>query len=297
MLPPPSPPPPQQPPVQQQQLNCDHLFDNVVMEEYMLKEIWEILNEGSQPLSVICPSHDKEMTYNMSSHNWFRYVKCPVEPCPFFSSEEDAVAWSDGIFTLMYPDYKMLRNPEEATKFNWKCKCEVPSWKTFKLSQSQSVRNPGRFYLRCPENRCNFFAWLDTPWNEHQRNEWDPVEREQRGLHPPHYIEKVCYRPPHPLQYRPRPQPYRYQPPRSQSSYGSRGGRPQLQRGYPCQRVPINCLGFHLKDENDNAVYVLTEMGFCSLEDTCTYGVYYLQNRHLPWRDAEQIRNIQNEID
>ena len=98
------------------------------MVEFNPKEIWEIVNEGCQPTPVICPFHDKEMTYNMSGRTWFRYVKCPVQPYPFFSSEEDAVAWSEGVFAQMHQGYKMPGNPEEAAKFSWTCKCEYPNW-------------------------------------------------------------------------------------------------------------------------------------------------------------------------
>ena len=50
---------------------------------------------------------------------------------------------------------------------------------------SQSDKNPGRLYLKCPKRYCDFFQWVDTPPHGKIRAHWESPSREGYPR-PPH---------------------------------------------------------------------------------------------------------------
>ena len=144
-------------------------------------EVYDMINIFP-PKTFNCPFHQSICDHKMSAKG-FRYVKCPVKPCPFFCTETEGDDSSKSLTSQLHNDYKMQLTEDTTCNVPWACYCEGEGYRDVCLGRSKSAKNPGRFYIRCKRpNSCRFFAWLDCPWNNGQFYAWSGEYR--HDFHP-----------------------------------------------------------------------------------------------------------------
>ena len=121
---------------------------------YIYNDIEELLEDLENVPSRPCPIHKKELMellHSQKEHVQDTFLRCNVEGCPAFCA------------TDKYEEYYTRCDEQGHNWFTFervakmKCKCGYDPT----LVVSKSVDNPGRMYLRCRDNLCDFFSWWD----------------------------------------------------------------------------------------------------------------------------------------
>ena len=87
----------------------------------------------------------------------FKYSRCPVTrfdtKCYVTCGKEDLANYLRAVEQQTHPCYAKIA-PEK-----FKCECDL----SMILAMSQSEKNPGRLYLKCPKRSCKLFQWINDP--------------------------------------------------------------------------------------------------------------------------------------
>ena len=107
-----------------------------------------------------CPRCLVDMTFGSIQHedgSQFQYYRCPMTrfntKCYVTSSKENLAAYLRAMEEQTHPVYAQIA-PEK-----FKCACDL----SMILAMSQSEKNPGRLYLKCPKRSCKLFQWINEP--------------------------------------------------------------------------------------------------------------------------------------
>ena len=151
--------------------NVDEFLDGITKEWNDLPRVASCANPISQPfrnsspppplpmtrvdteILYRCPLHESgvlQKKKTVTQYGEWEYYKCPVAKC-FVSCGVDRVEYYiDAVKRQLHQFYL-----EKMDKMQ--CYCERP----LRMSQSQSVKNPGRLFFNCPKRNCEFFQWVD----------------------------------------------------------------------------------------------------------------------------------------
>ena len=112
----------------------------------------------SPPRTLQCPLHPQYSLEKRESHTDYgqwEYYKCPFQDCFVCCGVDNVDYYLQSARSQIEPYY--TRIPLDKMK----CYCDRHVY----MSMSQSDKNPGRLYLKCPKRYCEFFQWVDTsPW-------------------------------------------------------------------------------------------------------------------------------------
>ena len=97
-----------------------------------------------------CPIHEVFVEKKVSQKGW-EYIKCPHATCPLFACASDILPYMSAVKSQLHEELKQKWN-------HLVCCCA----RSMTLSVSKSEKNPGRLYLKCNKNQCEFFQWADV---------------------------------------------------------------------------------------------------------------------------------------
>ena len=107
-----------------------------------------------------CPRCLVDMTFGSIQHedgSVFDYYRCPMKrfntKCYITSSKEHLAAYLKAVEAQTHPVYAQIAQEK------FKCACDM----SIILAMSQSEKNPGRLYLKCPKRNCKLFQWINKP--------------------------------------------------------------------------------------------------------------------------------------
>ena len=124
-----------------------------------------------KPILNPCPRHPTQALEKWETHtnSYWEYYKCPVQDCFVRCGLGNVEHYLNSSKRQL--DNYYLQLPLDKMK----CYCD----KNLYMSMSNSDKNPGRLYLRCPQRYCNFFQWIvQSPnrktraWLEEGRKVW-----------------------------------------------------------------------------------------------------------------------------
>ena len=121
---------------------------------------------GSAEILYSCPVHQNDTLQRKETNNQYghwEYYKCPVRNCHL-----DSVKRQLHNFYLAKPVHVM------------KCYCKRP----LVMSLSQSEKNPGRLFLKCPKRSCDFFQWVNEEPRGKPKLGWKGAES-KKGIQNP----------------------------------------------------------------------------------------------------------------
>ena len=101
-----------------------------------------------------CPRHPNdtlEKKETNTQYGYWEYYKCPVRNCYVSCGVDNAEYYLDSAKHKLHNFF--LSKPVHIME----CYCHRP----LIMSMSQSEKNPGRLFLKCPKRWCNFFQWVD----------------------------------------------------------------------------------------------------------------------------------------
>ena len=101
-----------------------------------------------------CPRHPNdtlEKKETNTPYGYWGYYKCPVRNCYVSCGVNDIEYCLDSAKHKLHKFF--LSKPVHIME----CYCHRP----LIMSLSQSEKNPGRLFLKCPKRWCNFFQWVD----------------------------------------------------------------------------------------------------------------------------------------
>ena len=135
----------------------------------------------SPPQTLQCPLHPQyslEKRESQTDYGQWEYYKCPFQDCFVCCAVDNADYYLQSARSQIIPYY--IRMPLDRMK----CYCDRHVY----MSMSQSDKNPGRLYLKCPKRHCEFFQWVDTPPHRKIRAHWESPSREGYPR-PPHLFQ------------------------------------------------------------------------------------------------------------
>ena len=109
---------------------------------------------GSTEILYCCPVHSNDTLQKKESNTQYghwKYYRCPDQNCFVSCGVDNVEDYLESAKRQLHNFY--LDKPMHVMK----CYCHRP----LIMSKSQSEKNPGRLYLKCPKRRCNFFQWCD----------------------------------------------------------------------------------------------------------------------------------------
>ena len=109
---------------------------------------------GNTEILYSCPVHPNDTLQKKETNTQYghwEYYKCPVQNCFVSCGVDNVEPYLDSVKRQLHKFY--LAKPVHIIK----CYCHRP----LIMSLSQSEKNPGRLYLKCPKRWCDFFQWLD----------------------------------------------------------------------------------------------------------------------------------------
>ena len=135
----------------------------------------------SPPRTLQCPLHPQyslEKRESQTDYGQWEYYKCPFQDCFVCCGVDNVDYYLQSARRQIEPYY--TRIPLD------KMKCYYD--RHVYMSMSQSDKNPGRLYLKCPKRYCEFFQWVDTPPHGKIRAHWESPSREGYPR-PPHLFQ------------------------------------------------------------------------------------------------------------
>ena len=135
----------------------------------------------SPPRTLQCPLHPQyslEKRESQTDYGQWEYYKCPFQDCFVCCGVDNVDYYLQSARSQIEPYY--TRIPLDKMK----CYCDRQVY----MSMSQSDKNPGRLYLKCPKRYCEFFQWVDTPPRGKIRAHWESPRREGYPR-PPHLFQ------------------------------------------------------------------------------------------------------------
>ena len=109
---------------------------------------------GSTEILYSCPVHPKDTLQKKETNTQYgpwEYYKCPVRNCYVSCGVDNVEYYLDSAKHKLHNFF--LSKPVHIME----CYCKRP----LIMSLSQSERNPGRLFLKCPKRWCDFFQWVD----------------------------------------------------------------------------------------------------------------------------------------
>lgn len=115
------------------------------------------LSRGDTEILYHCPIYCPEVLQKkqiFTQYGHWEYYRCPVAKCFVTCGVDHVEHYVDSAKRQLDEFY--LENELEKMP----CYCELP----LIVSQSQSIKNPGRMFFKCSKWNCQFFQWVDqTP--------------------------------------------------------------------------------------------------------------------------------------
>ena len=109
---------------------------------------------GSTEILYCFPVHLNDTLQKKESNtqcgHW-KYYRCPVQNCFVSCGVDNVEHYLESAKRQLHNFY--LAKPVHVMK----CYCK----RSLVMSLSQSKKNPGRLFLKCPKRQCNFFQWCD----------------------------------------------------------------------------------------------------------------------------------------
>ena len=118
------------------------------------------LTRESTEILYSCPVHPNDTLQSKeinTQYGHWKYYKCPVQNC-FVSCGVDNVEHYLESAKHQLHNFYLVKSMHAM-----KCYCHRP----LIMSKSHSEKNPGRLFLKCSKQRCDFFQWV----NEEPRGE------------------------------------------------------------------------------------------------------------------------------
>ena len=109
---------------------------------------------GSTEILYCCPVHSNDTLQKKETNTQYghwEYYKCPVRNCFVSCGVDNVEYYLESAKCQLHSFY--LAKPMHVMK----CYCHRP----LIMSKSQSEKNPGRLYLKCPKRWCDFFQWVN----------------------------------------------------------------------------------------------------------------------------------------
>ena len=133
--------------------------------------------QGSTAILYSYPAHPNDTLQKKETNTQYghwEYYKCPVRNCYVSCGVKDIESFLDWAKHKLHNFF--LSKPVHVMK----CYCKRP----LIMSMSQSEKNPGRLFLKCPKRWCDFFQWVDEEPRGKTKAWLEGVEF-MKGIHNP----------------------------------------------------------------------------------------------------------------